>query len=645
MYSLIVFLPLIAAALAGFFGRFIGDRASMWICCAAVVLSFALSVVAFFQVGLGGEVVHVRIMTWFRVDTLAVNWGIYVDQLTVYMLLVVTLVSAVVHIYSVGYMAHDPHKPRFFAYISFFTFAMLSLVTADNFVQMFFGWEGVGVASYLLVGFWFKRTSANNAAFKAFVVNRIGDFAFVLGIFAVFYAFDSVDFLTVFAATPEMTGQTLTFLSMELDLLTIVTLLLFVGAMGKSAQLGLHTWLPDAMEGPTPVSALIHAATMVTAGVFMCVRISPMLEFAPTTLMVITVVGATTCFFAATIGLTQYDIKRVIAYSTCSQLGYMFFAVGVSAYPAAMFHLGTHAMFKALLFLSAGSVIHAMSDEQDMRRMGGLWKHIRITYMYMWIGSLAIAGIPFFAAFYSKDFMLEAAWAAGTGVGQYAWALGVGAAILTAVYSWRLLFMTFHQEERGSPAVMAKVHESPMVMILPMGVLAVLAVFAGMLFYELLVGHHWHDYWRDSILVLASNPAMDTAHDVPMWVRLATLVAAVGGVLIAWQFYVRKRAIPSELAERNKPLHAFLFNKWYFDWLYGHVFVDPYIWISRRLWRDGDGRIIDGFGANGIARLMVSASRRAAALQSGYVYHYAFAMLIGIVAFITYYFFESGGGQ
>ena len=645
MYSLIVFLPLIAAIIAGLGGRIIGDRASMWTCSAAVIISLILSVIAFFEVGLGGEVVHVRVMTWFESDTMAVSWGIYVDQLTVWMLLVVTLVSSVVHVYSIGYMAHDPHKPRFFAYISFFTFAMLALVTADNFVQMFFGWEGVGVASYLLVGFWFKRTSANNAAFKAFVVNRVGDFGFALGIFAVFYMFGSVDFATVFQATPDMAGRTISFLSMELDFLTVATLLLFVGAMGKSAQLGLHTWLPDAMEGPTPVSALIHAATMVTAGVFLCARISPMLEYAPVTLAVITVIGASTCFFAATIGLTQFDIKRVIAYSTCSQLGYMFFAIGVSAYPAAMFHLGTHAMFKALLFLSAGSVIHAMSDEQDMRRMGGLWKYIRITYMYMWIGSIAIAGLPFFAAFYSKDFMLEAAWGAGTGVGLYAWVLGVAAAILTAVYSWRLLFMTFHQEERGSPEAMAKIHESPLVMIAPMALLAVLAVFGGMLFYDLLVGHHWHDYWRDSILGLDSNPAMEAGHNVPLWVKLATLVAAVSGVLIGWQFWIRNRAIPGQLAERNKPLHAFLFNKWYFDWLYGHIFIDPYIWVSKRLWRDGDGRIIDGFGANGIARVMANASRRVAALQSGYVYHYAFAMLIGIVAFVTFYFFESGGGH
>ena len=482
MYHAIVFLPLIAFLIAGIFGRVLGDRPSQWITCGAVVISAVLSLVAFWQVALDGQPVKVEVASWIVSGTFDVSWSLRIDQLTAVMLVVVNGVSALVHVYSVGYMSHDPHKPRFMAYLSFFTFAMLMLVTADNFLQMFFGWEGVGLASYLLIGFWYHRPSANAAAIKAFLVNRVGDFGFGLGIMAIFMVFGSVDLDTVFAASPDQVGKTLEFLSWEFDVMTTICILLFIGAMGKSAQVPLHTWLPDAMEGPTPVSALIHAATMVTAGVFLVARCSPMFEYSSVALTVVTIVGASTAFFAATVGLVQNDIKRGSAYSTCSQLGYMFFALGVGAYPVAIFHLFTHAFFKALLFLGSGSVIHAMSNEQDMRRMGGLYKYIPQTYAMMWIGSLALAGLPVFAGFYSKDAILESAFAAHTGAGQYAFWLGLAAAVMTAFYSWRLLFMTFHGESRASQEVISHIHESPWSMLVPLYVLAAGSILSGILF-------------------------------------------------------------------------------------------------------------------------------------------------------------------
>ncbi|MGE4219621.1 MAG: NADH-quinone oxidoreductase subunit L, partial [Alphaproteobacteria bacterium] len=536
----------------------------------------------------------------------------------------------------------------FFAYLSLFTFFMLMLVTADNLVQLFFGWEGVGLASYLLIGFWYEKPSANAAAIKAFLVNRVGDFGFALGIFATFVLFDSVQFDAIFAAVPQHANDTIHFLSWNLPAITVTCLLLFMGAMGKSAQLGLHTWLPDAMEGPTPVSALIHAATMVTAGVFMVCRLSPIFEYSDTALAVVTVVGATTAFFAATVGLTQTDIKRVIAYSTCSQLGYMFFAAGVSAYGAAMFHLFTHAFFKALLFLGAGSVIHAMSDEQDMRRMGGIWRHIPVTYAYMWIGSLALAGIGIhgvfgFAGFYSKDVIIESAWGAHSAVGTYAFWLGIAAAFMTAFYSWRLILMTFHGKPRADEKTMAHVHESPPIMLAPLAVLAFGAIFAGWIAYDAFVGEGMEAFWGDSILVLPTHQALEHAHHAPLWVKLLPLFMGAGGIAMAYWYYLLDTRLPSATAKSLRPLYLFSYNKWYFDELYDRIFVRPAFILGRFLWKDGDGNVIDGVGPNGIAAATRMLARRASLLQSGYVYHYAFAMLIGVAAFVTFYMYRIGG--
>tara|TARA_R100001086_G_scaffold11489_2_gene6004 strand:- start:1782 stop:3431 length:1650 start_codon:yes stop_codon:yes gene_type:complete len=548
-----------------------------------------------------------------------------------------------VHIYSCGYMHHDKSIPRFMSYLSLFTYFMLMLITSDNLVQLFFGWEGVGLASYLLIGFWYDRPSANSAAIKAFVVNRVGDFGFALGIFATFMLFDTVNLDTIFEAVPGKADATLNVFGGEFHALTVCCLLLFVGAMGKSAQLGLHTWLPDAMEGPTPVSALIHAATMVTAGIFMVARLSPMFEYSEVALTVVTIVGASTCIFAATIGCVQNDIKRVIAYSTCSQLGYMFFACGVSAYSAGIFHLMTHGFFKALLFLGAGSVIHAMSDEQDMRKMGGIWKHIKVTYILMWIGSLALAGIPPFAGFYSKDIVLEAAWGAHTGVGQYAFWLGITAAFLTAFYSWRLLIMTFHGTPRADETTMAHVHESPMVMVLPLVVLAAGACLAGVLAYDLMVGHHMAEFWGKSIVVLEHHKAMENAHHVPLWVKLLPLVVGVAGIAMAYVFYMFAPGIPGAIAARFQGIYQFLLNKWYFDELYDKVFVKPSFYLGRNLWKTGDGTLIDGLGPDGVSAAVKNIARRASALQTGYLYHYAFAMLAGIVVLVTWYLLTKAG--
>ncbi|MFZ8992712.1 MAG: NADH-quinone oxidoreductase subunit L, partial [Candidatus Puniceispirillaceae bacterium] len=537
MYSLIVFLPLLGAVIAGFLSLYNRDRAAEIVTVSGLLLSLLFSIIAFANVAIGGVPETVVVARWITSGTFVADWSLRFDTLTAVMLIVVTGVSSMVHIYSIGYMSHDNARARFMAYLSLFTFAMLMLVTADNLVQMFFGWEGVGVASYLLIGFWYKKDSAHTAAMKAFVVNRVGDFGFALGILAVYALFGSVQFDDIFAQSSVIAATEMNFLGYRLPALEVAGILLFIGAMGKSAQLGLHTWLPDAMEGPTPVSALIHAATMVTAGVFMICRLSPMLEFAPFALDVITVIGALTAIFAATVGMTQFDIKRVIAYSTCSQLGYMFFAAGVSAYPAAMFHLTTHAFFKALLFLGAGSVIHAMSDEQDLRNMGGIWKKVPVTYAMMWIGSLALAGFPFFAGYYSKDMILEAAYAANSGVGGMAFWLGCLAAFLTAFYSWRLLIMAFHGAPRASAEVMAHVHESPRVMTLPLLVLAIGAVFAGWLGYEMFVGKGMTQFWGASIFILPTNTAMIDAHHVPSWVKLLPIVLATSGVALAVLFY------------------------------------------------------------------------------------------------------------
>ena len=649
---LAVFLPLIGSALAGLIvfmpqddkaKQHKMDVLAQWITCTGLILSAICAVILFKDVALDGNARVTELFTWIDSGTLEVSWALRVDQLTAVMMIVVTGVSAMVHIYSCGYMHHDKSIPRFMAYLSLFTYFMLMLITSDNLVQLFFGWEGVGLASYLLIGFWYDRPSANAAAIKAFVVNRVGDFGFALGIFATFMLFDTVNLDTIFAAVPGKADATLNVFGGEFDALTVCCLLLFVGAMGKSAQLGLHTWLPDAMEGPTPVSALIHAATMVTAGVFMVARLSPMFEYSEVALTVVTIVGASTSIFAATIGCVQNDIKRVIAYSTCSQLGYMFFACGVSAYSAGIFHLMTHGFFKALLFLGAGSVIHAMSDEQDMRKMGGIWKHIKVTYILMWIGSLALAGIPPFAGFYSKDIVLEAAYGAHTGVGQYAFWLGIAAAFLTAFYSWRLIVMTFHGAPRADEHVMAHVHESPPVMVIPLLVLAVGACLGGILAYDLMVGHHMAEFWGKSILVLDHHKAIENARHVPTWVKLLPLIVGVAGIALAYLLYMFKPEIPSMIAAKFRGIYLFLLNKWYFDELYDKIFVKPSFYLGRNLWKTGDGTLIDGLGPDGVSAAVKNIARRASALQTGYLYHYAFAMLAGIVVLVTWYLMTKAG--
>ncbi|MET4808029.1 NADH-quinone oxidoreductase subunit L [Limibacillus sp. MBR-115] len=636
MEFLIVFLPLLGAIIAGFFDKRIGDRGAQLVTCSFLVLAALLSCITFASVAFGDEKVRlVELFTWIDSGSFEASWALRIDTLSAVMLVVVTVVSAMVHIYSVGYMSHDKSKPRFFSYLSLFTFFMLMLVTADNFVQMFFGWEGVGLASYLLIGFWYERPSANAAAIKAFLVNRVGDIGFALGIAGAFLLLGTVNFEQAFQIVPQYADHQLGFLGFEGHALTIICLLLFIGAMGKSAQLGLHTWLPDAMEGPTPVSALIHAATMVTAGVFMLVRLSPIFEYAPDALTVVTIVGACTAFFAATVGTTQNDIKRVIAYSTCSQLGYMFFAIGVSAYGAAIFHLATHAFFKALLFLGAGSVIHAVSDEQDMRKMGGLWKTIPYTYGLMWIGSLALAGIPPFAGFFSKDMILEAAYAAHTGAGQFAFWAGVIAAFLTAFYSWRLLLMTFHGKFRGDAHVFEHAHESPKVMLIPLMVLASGAVLVGYVAYDWFVGDGREAFWGASILAL--EDVIEEAHHVPTWVKILPLVVAVSGIATAYLAYSVMPGLPARFVSAARPLYLFLLNKWYFDELYDFLFVRPARALGRGLWQTGDVLLIDGLGPNGVASVARGIAQRVAKVQSGYVYHYAFAMLIGVVFLVSWY--------
>ena len=642
-YKAIVFLPLVGAIAAGLFSLRKLDGAAVTVSIAGVCLSFILSCFAFGTIALGGEQATIDVARWIGSGSFQAHWTLRFDTLTAVMLIVVTGISSCVHIYSVGYMQNDKSIARFMAYLSLFTFAMLMLVSADNLVQLFFGWEGVGVASYLLIGFWHHKETAHTAAMKAFVVNRVGDFGFVLGILAIFALTGSVSFDAIFESVSSYQPATISIFGLQLPALEVVSVLLFIGAMGKSAQLGLHTWLPDAMEGPTPVSALIHAATMVTAGVFLICRLSPVIEYAPVALDIITFVGALTAIFAATVGMTQFDIKRVIAYSTCSQLGYMFFAAGVSAYPAAMFHLTTHAFFKALLFLGAGSVIHALSNEQDLRNMGGIWRRVPVTYAIMWIGSLALAGFPFFAGFYSKDMILEAAYGARTSVGLLAFWLGCAAALLTAFYSWRLLIMAFHGTPRASDEIMAHVHESPNVMTLPLVPLALGAIFAGWMGYDLFVGNHWQEFWGDSLFILPTHQAMEAAHHVPTWVKLLPIGLASAGVVGAYIAYVRLPWLPVSLAGRTGALYQFLFNKWYFDELYDRIFVKPAVRCGQLLWIRGDKGVIDHYGPDGLSAAVARLSGRLVQLQTGYVYHYAFAMMIGVVLLLTWYFSGFGG--
>ena len=639
-----VFLPFIAFALIMGLGRWIGDRGAQMTSCAAVITSAVMSCLLYVDIVLGQNPQIIGLAEWINSGDLAVQWALRLDTLSVVMMCVITIVSACVHVYSVGYMSHDPAKARFMAYLSLFTFAMLMLVTADNLFQLFFGWEGVGLASYLLIGFWNKKNSANAAAMKAFIVNRVGDLGLALAIFTCFVVFGTVQFDKIFLLAPDMAGQTFRFLEYNLPVLELIGLLLFIGAVGKSAQLGLHTWLPDAMEGPTPVSALIHAATMVTAGVFLVARFSPLYEFAPFALMVITYAGAATAIFAATIGMTQFDIKRVIAYSTMSQLGYMFFALGVSAYSAAMFHLVTHAFFKALLFLGAGSVIHAMSDEQDMRNMGGIWKKIPTTYALIWIGSLALAGLPWFAGYYSKDLILEAAWADHSDHGTIAFWLGIAAALLTAFYSWRLIIMTFHGAPRADKKVMSHIHESPLVMLVPLFVLAFGALFSGAFLYKAFAGHHYLEFWNGAITVLHDNDTVEAAHHVPYWVKKLPIVMAVIGIIGAYFAYLWLPVINRACVALFKPLHRLWLNKYYVDEIYDFLFVRTARQLGMFFFKVGDGAMINGLGPDGVSSMARKASHTLSKLQSGYVYHYAFVMMIAVVGLASYIIYRIWGG-
>ncbi|WP_191058034.1 NADH-quinone oxidoreductase subunit L [Geminicoccus harenae] len=636
LYTILVFAPLVGALIAGLFGRMIGDRASQVVTCGFMALSAACAIASFF-LNIYGEPFKVVLFDWIVVGSFDTQWALRIDGLSASMMLVVSFISFLIHVYSVGYMAEDASIPRFMSYLSLFTFAMLMLVTSDNLIQLFFGWEGVGVASYLLIGFWYDRASACAAAMKAFIVNRVGDFGLILGIAACYLVFDSVQYDVIFANAASFADSTIVVFGYEFNTLTIIGVLLFIGAMGKSAQLGLHTWLPDAMEGPTPVSALIHAATMVTAGVFLVARFSPLYEYAPTALAMVAFIGASTAFFAATIGMVQNDIKRVIAYSTCSQLGYMFFACGVSAYSAGVFHLFTHAFFKALLFLGAGSVIHAMHHEQDMRKMGGIWNKIPITYAMMWIGSLALMGIPFFAGYYSKDAILEAAWASHAPFARYAFWLGIGAAFLTAFYSGRLLWLTFHGTPRADHHTMEHVHESPMVMLVPLFCLAGGALFAGWLAQGMIAPDA--AWWSGAIFMRGEPNILEELHHVPTLVRFAPLIVGVAGFGLSLVLYLLVPSVPGRIAAALRPVYLFLLNKWYFDELYDRIFVQPAKAVGSVFWRGGDGLVIDGFGPDGVAAATGRLARQTARLQTGYVYHYAFAMLIGVAALVTWYLF------
>ena len=639
---LAVFSPLLMAAVVGLGNRHVGDKAAQVLTCAGMVVALLASVFLFYDVAVLGHVRTMVLAPWVITEGMQVNWALRFDTLTVVMLLVVNGVSTMVHFYSCGYMSHDKSIPRFMAYLSLFTFFMLMLVTADNLLQLFFGWEGVGLASYLLINFWYHKESANDASMKAFLVNRVGDFGFLLGIFACFQLFGSIQFADIFAGAAQLADARFDFLGMELPALTTTCLLLFIGAMGKSAQLGLHTWLPDAMEGPTPVSALIHAATMVTAGVFMVARLSPMFEFAPFALQVVTIVGALTAIVAATIGMTQFDIKRVIAYSTMSQLGYMFFALGVSAYSAGIFHLMTHAFFKALLFLGAGSVIHALDGQQDMRYMGGIWRKIPATYVMMWVGSLALAGVGIpglfgMAGFYSKDIILEAAFAHHTWFGTMAFWLGIVCAYLTALYSWRLLIMTFHGTPRMDHHTLEHAHESPWSMLGPLLPLAAGALLAGYVGYEFFVGHWRAEFWGEAIKVIDGQDAIENAHHVPTWVKWLPLVAALSGIATAYLFYERKPEWPAKVAKGAGVVYTLFINKYYFDQIYAAVFVRPAQFLGRFFWHTGDGKLIDAFGPDGVAGAVVRVAKKIGPLQTGYVYHYAFVMVLGVALLLTWF--------
>jgi len=641
MTQAIVILPLIAAILAGLVFRQSNYKIAQYITTACVSLAAILSWVTLFNV-VGGQPINATILSWISSGSLDISWQVNIDVLTAIMLIVVNTVSALVHMYSIGYMSHDPHRQRFMAYLSLFTFFMLVLVTSGNFLQLFVGWEGVGLSSYLLIGFWFKKQTANAAAIKAFVVNRVGDFGLIVGIFLIYLNFGSLDFDTVFNTAPLIAGQTTNIFGGEFDTITLICIFLFIGCMGKSAQLGLHTWLPDAMEGPTPVSALIHAATMVTAGVFLVARCSPLFELAPDALALIAFIGATTAVFAATIGITQNDIKKVIAYSTCSQLGYMFFACGVSAYPAAIFHLMTHAFFKALLFLGAGSVIHAMHDEQDLRKMGGIWRKIPFTYATMWIGSLALAGVPFFAGYYSKDMILESAFASNVAFANYAYWMGIVAAFCTAFYSWRLIIMAFHGDCRNTAQVFKGVHESPKIMTIPLFILAIGAVLAGYLGYKAGMVDATLEFWQGSIVINPANNVLEDAHNIPFIYKKMPLLVGIVAIAFAYLVYMFRQSLAAAIASAIRPLYNLSANKYYVDEIYDYLFVKPAKWLGRVYWLAVDVSTIDKFGPNGFANLTKRFAGAVSKLHSGYLYHYIFVIVAGLAVLFGGYLILTG---
>ena len=632
MLTLLVFLPLFASIISGLFPAFLGKKGVIWTPTLLCGISLLLSIVLLSKV-ISGDAYVVNLASWINSGALSVNWALKLDMLSAIMLFVVMLVSTLVHLYSIGYMDHDPHQARFFSYLSLFTFAMLVLVTSNNFLQLFFGWEGVGLCSYLLIGFWYKKQSANAAAIKAFLVNRVGDLGLILGICAIYYINRSLDYDLVFNNTSSILNLNINFLGYQIPYIEIICFLLFIGAMGKSAQIGLHTWLADAMEGPTPVSALIHAATMVTAGVFLVARCSPLFEYAPVALNFVIIIGALTSIFAAFIAVSQNDIKKIIAYSTCSQLGYMFFACGVSAYSAGMFHLMTHAFFKALLFLGAGSVIHALSDEQDIRKMGGLAKVLPYTCIAMWIGSLALAGLPPFAGFFSKDIILEAAWGHHSQYGYLAFYLGLLAAFLTAFYSWKILFMVFHGKPRAD---ISKAHESPVYILIPLFILSVGAIFSGWIGYVMVDTQH--DFWRGAILILDNHKALVNAHHVPFLVKASPIIVALLGIFLAWYLYIKKINLPLIISNNFSFLYRVSLNKFWFDEFYEYFLCRPIKIIGNILWNRGDIGFIDKYGPDGITKVCRRLAIKIKSFQTGYVYHYAFTMFFGLIALFSWQF-------
>jgi|TARA_B110000211_G_C14077229_1_gene552762 NADH-quinone oxidoreductase subunit L len=627
----VIFLPLIGSII-GYFGKSISRLFCEIITSLFVSAAAIISIIIFYKGLILNEYGNYLIFNWISSGNFLANWTINIDPLSSIMLIVITSVSALVHIYSIGYMSHDPHKPRFMSYLSLFTFSMLALVVSDNFLQLFFGWEGVGLCSYLLIGFWYKKESANTAAIKAFIVNRIGDFGLAIAIFLIFYYMGTINFNEVFELVPKFKNEKINFIFFEANLITLICLFLFIGAMGKSAQFLLHTWLPDAMEGPTPVSALIHAATMVTAGVFLVVRCSYLFEYSQIALNVVAIVGMVTAVFAASVALVQNDIKKIIAYSTCSQLGYMFFAAGVGAYHVAMFHLFTHAFFKALLFLGSGSVIHAFKDEQDIRNMGGVWKKIPYTYVLMLIGTLALTGFPFLSGFYSKDAIIEFAFFKQSSIGNYAATIGILTAFLTAIYSWRLFFKTFHGTYNNKNLPIEKTHESPFIMLVPLFLLSVGAIFAGYFFKDNFIGYNYKDFWQNSIFFLT-----ETSHDnIPFWLLIITPILVILAIPISYYYFIFNTKILESFKKTNSQLYNFLLNKWYIDELYDLILVNPTKKLGLIFWKTGDQNIIDRFGPDGISKLIKSISNKTVKFQSGYIYDYAFVMLIGLSALITY---------